>query len=313
MKSTDTAMLPGGYRGNLALPSYAGITSFLRRPATRDLEKIDLAVTGLPFDCATTNRPGTRFGPRAIREATTLLGHDKPYGWPIDPLTECSLADYGDLWYDFDDIPRFTAAATEHIETIVGQGVAVLALGGDHYVSYPSLMAHRKRHGPLALVQFDAHTDTWEHDGPGRVNHGTMFRQAIEKGLIMPEHSVQVGIRTTNNNTMGVNIIDAHEVHDSDCRIVAERIKDITSDHPVYLTFDIDCLDPAFAPGTGTPVWGGLSSSQAAMILGGIRGINLVGMDVVEVSPPFDHAGITALAAAHVAYELICLWAFGRA
>ena len=301
-----------GYRGHLASPSFSGITSFLRRPVSRDLDKADLAITGIPFDCATTNRPGARFGPRAIREASTILGHEEPYGWPRDPLTEFSLIDYGDLWFDFDDTERFTRTATDHIKTILEHGVTVLALGGDHYISYPLLKAHAHRHGPLSLIQFDAHTDTWDHDGPGRINHGTMFRQAIDEGLILPGRSVQVGIRTSNNDTMGVNVIDARTVHEGNCRDIAAGISYHVGDNPVYITFDIDCLDPAFAPGTGTPVWGGLSSAQAGIILNELKGINLVGMDVVEVSPSYDHAGITALAAAHVAYDLLCLWACGH-
>ena len=201
----------------------------------------------------------------------------------------------------------------KHITGILEQDVTVLSLGGDHYVSYPVLKAHAKKFGQLSLIQFDAHSDTWEDESVDRIDHGTMFRRAIEDGVVSAEHSVQVGIRTTNPDTMGVNIIDAPTVHSLSAAAVAERIKSVVGSRPCYFTFDIDCLDPAFAPGTGTPVSGGLSSAQAMDILRALKGsLVLKGMDVVEVSPPFDHAGVTAIAGAHMAVELICLWASCR-
>jgi agmatinase len=185
-------------------------------------------------------------------------------------------------------------------------------LGGDHYISFPILRAYAEKFGPLSLLQFDAHTDTWPDDDMDRVDHGTMFYKAVKEGLIDPARSVQVGIRTVNADTLGVNIIDAREVHEAGPVATAAKIKSILKDHPTYLTFDIDGLDPSVAPGTGTPVWGGLTSGQAAIILRDIAGINMVGGDVVEVSPPFDTTGATAIAGAHVAMELICLWAWNR-
>jgi len=206
----------------------------------------------------------------------------------------------------------FPEALTNHIRGILAGGAASIALGGDHYITYPILKAYAEKFGPLSLLQFDAHTDTWADDEPNRIDHGTMFYKAVKDGLIDPKRSVQVGIRTENPDTLGFNIIDAREVHETGPVAVAQRIRDILGNHPTYLTFDIDGLDPAFAPGTGTPVWGGLTSGQASIILRDIAGINLVGGDVVEVSPPFDTTGATAVAGAHIALELICLWGWTR-
>ncbi len=308
----DTALTREGFKGLSAENTFGGITSFLRRRYSKDLAGVDFAVTGIPFDQAVTNRPGTRLGPRAIREASTLQSPDAPYGWGFDIMSDFAIADYGDLAFDYAHIDQFPAALEAHIAGILAQGAACLALGGDHYVTFPILRAHVARHGPLSLLQFDAHTDTWPDDDMSRVDHGTMFYKAVKEGLIDPARSVQVGIRTTNADTLGVHIIDAREVHEIGPVAVAARIREILGGHKTYLTFDIDALDPAFAPGTGTPVWGGLSSAQAARILRDIAGINVVGGDVVEVSPPFDTTGATAIAGAHVAVEILCLMAWNR-
>ncbi|HAR53164.1 MAG TPA: agmatinase, partial [Roseovarius nubinhibens] len=191
-------------------------------------------------------------------------------------------------------------------------GAASIAIGGDHYISFPILRAYAEKFGKLSLLHFDAHSDTWPDDDMDRVDHGTMFYKAVKSGLIDPATSVQVGIRTVNEDTLGVNTIDAREVHESGPAAVAQKIKKILGDRPTYVTFDIDALDPAYAPGTGTPVWGGLTSAQAAIMLRDIAGINMVGGDVVEVSPPYDTTGATAVAGAHVAMELICLWGWTR-
>lgn len=300
-------------KGYVQQLTFAGCPSFMRRPFSRDLTGIDLAITGIPFDCATTNRPGTRLGARAIREQSSLQAHDAPYGWEIDPFEVLKMVDYGDCQFDYGRIAEIPSVIEKHITGILDQGTAALSLGGDHYVSYPVLKAHAAKFGPLSLIQFDAHSDTWEDESADRIDHGTMFRRAIEDGIIVPEHSVQVGIRTTNPDTMGVNIIDAPAVHGKSVTEVAADITAIVGNRPCYLTFDIDCLDPAYAPGTGTPVSGGLSTSQAMGIVRSLKKrLNLKGMDVVEVSPPFDHAGITAIAGAHMAVELICLWASCR-
>mgnify|MGYP001079873595 CR=1 FL=1 len=311
-KQVDTAITRKGFKGLSYENTFGGVTSFLRRTLTKDLREVDLAVTGIPFDQAVTNRPGTRLGPRAIREASALQSPDAPYGWGFDPLSEFAIADYGDLAFDYAHIAEFPAALEAHITGILDQGAASLVLGGDHYITFPILRAYAKKHGPLSLLQFDAHTDTWPDDDMSRVDHGTMFYKAVKEGLIDPKRSVQVGIRTQNDDTLGVNIIDAREVHERGPVATAEKIKSILGDNKTYLSFDIDGLDPAFAPGTGTPVWGGLTSAQASIILRDLAGINLVGGDVVEVSPPFDTTGATAIAGAHVAMEILCLWCWTR-
>jgi len=303
----DQAFTRQALRGLSFENTFGGATSFLRRRYTKDLTGVDIAVTGIPFDQAVTNRPGTRLGPRAIREASTLQAFDAPYGWPFDVMSELAITDYGDLAFDYANIPAFPAALTSHIRGILDAGAASVVLGGDHYISFPILKAYAEKYGPMSLVQFDAHTDTWADDDMGRVDHGTMFYKAVKSGLVDPLRSVQVGIRTTNEDTLGVHIIDAREVHEIGPTATATKIRDILEGHPTYLSFDIDGLDPAYAPGTGTPVWGGLTSAQASIILRDLAGINIKGGDVVEVSPPYDTTGATAIAGAHIATEIICL------
>ncbi|PTX55905.1 agmatinase [Litoreibacter ponti] len=304
----DNAITRDGFKGMSFENAFGGALSFMRRTYTKDLTGVDLAVTGVPFDQAVTHRPGTRMGPRAIREASTLQPCDPPYGWDINPLTEFNVADYGDLAFDYADIPAFPQALTNHISTILAAGAGSLVLGGDHYISFPILRAYVEKFGPLSLLQFDAHSDTWPDDDMARVDHGTMFYKAVKEGLIVPERSVQVGIRTVCEDYMGVNVIDAREVHETGTAAVVAKIRDIIGDNQTYLTFDIDCLDPAFAPGTGTPVSGGLSSAQALHILRDLKGLNMVGGDVVEVSPAYDVGNMTGVAGAHVAMELMCLY-----
>lgn len=306
-EKVDEAITREGFKGLGAEITFGGITSFLRRRYTKDLTGVDIAVTGVPFDQATTNRPGTRLGPRALREASALQVFDPPYGWPFDPLSELAIVDYGDVAYDYAKISEFPAALTNHIRGILQADVASVVLGGDHYISFPVLKAYAEKYGPMSLLQFDAHSDTWVDDDPDRIDHGTMFYKAVKMGLVDPERSVQVGIRTVNTDTLGVNIIDAREVHEAGPVATVQKIKSILGDNPTYLTFDIDGLDPAYAPGTGTPVWGGLTSAQASIMLRDLAGINIKGGDVVEVSPPFDTTGATAIAGAHIAMEIICL------
>ncbi|MEM6305677.1 MAG: agmatinase [Pseudomonadota bacterium] len=303
-KQIDHAFTREGLKGPSFELTFGGATSFLRRRYTKDLSGIDIAVTGVPFDQAVTNRPGTRLGPRAIREASSLQAPDAPYGWDFDVLSECAIADYGDLAYDYANIAQFPQALTDHIAGILTAGAASVVLGGDHYITFPILKAYAEQFGPISLLQFDAHTDTWADDDLERIDHGTMFYKAVKMGVVDPATSVQVGIRTTNEDTLGVNIIDAATVHAQGPAETVRQIKAILGARPCYLTFDIDALDPAFAPGTGTPVWGGLTSAQAAAMLRGLAGINIQGGDVVEVSPPFDTTGATAIAGAHVATEL---------
>ncbi|MGC9371454.1 MAG: agmatinase [Paracoccaceae bacterium] len=308
----DTAITRKGYRGLSYENTFGGAPSFLRRTYSKDLTGVDLAITGIPFDQAVTNRPGTRLGPRAIREASTLQAFDPPYGWGYNPLDEFNIADYGDMAFDYANVPGFPAALQAHMAGILTAGAGAITLGGDHYITFPILRAHAEKYGPISLLQFDAHTDTWADDDFDRIDHGTMFYKAVKSGIVDPKTSVQVGIRTENPDTLGVNIIDAREVHEKGPAATVEKIKSILGDRPAYVTFDIDALDPAYAPGTGTPVWGGLTSAQASIMLRDLAGINMVGGDVVEVSPPFDTTGATAIAGAHVAMELICLWGWTR-
>lgn len=303
----DHAFTREDLRGPSFELTFGGATSFLRRKYTKDLSDVDIAVTGVPFDQAVTNRPGTRLGPRAIREASALQAPDAPYGWPFDVLSERAIVDYGDLAFDYADVPAFPDALTAHIRTILQAGAASVVLGGDHYISFPILKAYAEKFGPISLLQFDAHTDTWADDDFTRVDHGTMFYKAVKSGIVDAATSVQVGIRTTNTDTLGVTIIDAREVHEKGPEAAVAKIKSVLGDRPCYLTFDIDALDPAYAPGTGTPVWGGLTSAQAAIMLRDLAGINIQGGDIVEVSPPFDTTGATAIAGAHVATEILSL------
>lgn len=292
--------------------AFGGATSFLRRKYTKDLAGVDLAITGVPFDQAVTHRSGTRFGPRAIREASALLPFDPPYGWGFDPLSEFAIADYGDLAFDYANVSAFPNALRAHITGILAAGPGTITLGGDHYITLPILSAYAERFGPLSVIQFDAHSDLWPDDDMDRIDHGTMMYKAVKQGLVDPAHSVQIGIRTDCPDYLGIEYIDAREVHEKGAAWVVARVREIVGTSPAYLTFDIDCLDPAFAPGTGTPVWGGLASWQAAAILRDLAGINMVGGDVVEVSPPYDTTGATAIAGAHVATELLCLYCWSR-
>ncbi|PRX37773.1 agmatinase [Meinhardsimonia xiamenensis] len=311
----DTALSRDGFRGHSFENTFAGVPSFLRRKLTKDLSGVDIAVTGLPFDQAVTNRPGARFGPRAIREASALQSPDPPYGWAVDPMCDLDVADYGDMAFDYARPDTFAAAAEAHVAGILEAGAAPLCLGGDHSVSLPAIRAVAARHGPLALIQFDAHTDTWADEDSARTDHGTMFYKAVREGLIDPARSVQIGIRTVTPDPLGIRIIDAPEVHARGPGWVAQAVRETVGAGPAYLSFDIDALDPAFAPGTGTPVWGGLASWQAAAILRALAGLAVVAGDVVEVSPPFDTSGATAIAGAHAATEILCLiatWRLGR-
>lgn len=290
------------------VPTYAGVLSFMRRPYTRELAGIDVAVSGVPLDLATTFRPGARFGPAAIRAASVQLAELKAFPWGIDPFTDLNVVDYGDCFFDAHDARGIHEAIVTHARGIVGAGVRMLTFGGDHYITYPLLVAHAERYGkPLALIHFDAHCDTWPDDNPHSLNHGTMFYKAIREGLVDPAKSVQIGIRTWNDDFLGVRVLDAPWVHRCGVQAVVDEVKAIVGDAPTYLTFDIDCLDPAFAPGTGTPVPGGLSSAQALEIVRSLTAVDLIGADVVEVSPPYDHSEVTALSAAHVAADILCL------
>lgn len=289
--------------------TYSQPTGFLRAPRAADPRGADMAFLGIPLDLATTFRPGARFGPAAVRAASAQLAELKAFPYGFNPLDRLRLVDLGDLQFDAGAptlIPELIeAAASDIIET----GAVLLACGGDHFVTLPLLRAHAAKHGPLALVHFDAHPDTWS-DNPElphtELNHGTMFARAVREGLIRPDRSIQIGIRTWVDDPLGLAIVDGPAVHELGPAAVAARILERVGEAPCYLTVDIDVLDPAFAPGTGTPVAGGLSSAQLLGILRRLHGLAIVGSDVVEVSPPYDHGEITAIAAAAVAFEQIC-------
>ncbi len=308
----DMAFTRTDRRGLAYENAFGGAVSFLRRAYSKDLAGVDLVVTGVPFDQAVTHRPGTRFGPRAIREASTLQAFDAPYGWGYDPLSELSVVDYGDVAFDYAHTASFPDRVQQHIAGILAAGAGTVTLGGDHFITLPILRAYAEKFGPVALIQFDAHSDTWADDDMSRIDHGTFLYKALRTGVVEAATTVSVGIRTDNPDTLGVTILDAPFVHQAGVAETVRRIRDVVGDRPTYITFDIDCLDPAFAPGTGTPVWGGLASWQAAAILRGLAGVSLVGGDVVEVSPPYDTTGATAVAGAHVAMELIALYGWTR-
>ncbi len=308
----DTAFTRKGLRGLAFENAFGGATSFLRRSYTKDLTGVDLAITGVPFDQAVTHRAGARFGPRAIREASTLQPYDPPYGWPTNPLEDMAIIDYGDLAFDYARVADFPDALTAHIRTILAAGAGTVTLGGDHFITLPTLRAYAEKFGPLSVIHFDAHSDLWVDDDMTRIDHGTFLYKAVKTGLVDPKRSVQIGIRTTTEDYLGFQVIDARTVHEKGVAHAAALARDIVDDHATYLTFDIDCLDPSVAPGTGTPVWGGLHSWQAAAMLRDLAGINMVGGDIVEVAPAYDTTGATAIAGAHVAYELICLYHWAK-
>ena len=305
----DHAFLREDLRGTTPEPTYAGALSFMRRKYTRDLEGVDVVVTGVPLDTATTNRPGARLGPRAIRAASSIMAWERPYGMAFDPFDKLAVVDYGDCFFDFGRPQQVPDKIARHAHDIISQGPGLLSLGGDHFVAYPLLQAHAKKFGaPLSLIHFDAHSDSWA-DEEDRIDHGTMFFHAVKQGLVDPATSVQIGLRTTNPDTLGFNILDAPWVHENGIDAVVAGVRSIVGERPAYLTFDIDCLDPSYAPGTGTPVCGGLTTHQALSILRGLAGVNVIGMDMVEVAPAYDVGEITALAAASLCMEMLYLYA----
>ena len=307
-RTGDQAFTRTSDLGTVAEATYAGALSFMRRRYTRDLSGADVAIMGVPFDLAVSSRSGARLGPRAVRAASSHIAWSAPWPWEMDPFEQLAVVDYGDCQFDYGNPANIPNEIADQARAVLATDTALLSIGGDHFVTYPLLKAHAEKHGPLSLVQFDAHTDTWA-DEAGRIDHGTMLWHAVRDGLVDPSRSVQVGIRTHNPEPLGFNIIDAIEMHRTGPQAVAEKIKRIVGDQKTYLTFDIDALEPASAPGTGTPVIGGLSPYQAQETLRGMVGVNLVGMDVVEVAPAYDVADITALAAATIANDMLCLYA----
>nr|WP_278979076.1 agmatinase [Providencia alcalifaciens] len=268
----------------------------------------DWVITGVPFDMATSGRAGSRHGPAAIRQVSTNLAWEsRRWPWDFKLKNKLNVVDCGDVVFAFGDAQDMCDKLQAHTEKLLESGKRCLTFGGDHFVTLPLLRAHAKHFGKMALVHFDAHTDTY---GNGSLyDHGTMFYHAPKEGLIDPNHSVQIGIRTEHDSDNGFTVLDAAQANDRGVEDMVAQIKQIVGDMPVYLTFDIDCLDPAFAPGTGTPVIGGLTSDKALKLLRGIQSLNIVGMDVVEVAPAYDQSEITALAAATIALEMLYIQA----
>ncbi|MFB9136200.1 agmatinase [Vibrio olivae] len=293
---------------------YSNAMTFLRQPYLRDPRDsdADLVILGVPLDMATSGRSGARMGPDAIRKASVNLAWEgKKFPWEFNLLSRAKLIDAGDLVFDCGDAEDFTYRLEAATSEILKSGKTLLALGGDHFITLPILRAYAKHHGEMALVHFDAHTDTYPNGSA--YDHGTMFYHAPNEGLISPRHSVQIGIRTEYAaHRHEFNVINAMQANDTPVDEIIAEIKRITAGKPVYVTFDIDCLDPSYAPGTGTPVCGGLSSDKVLKIIRGMAGMDIVGMDVVEVSPPYDQSEVTALAGATIALELMYAWAYDR-
>lgn len=290
--------------------SYSNLFGFLG--ASLDLDgssDADIAILGVPFDLGTTGRSGTRSGPAAIRHASgTLRWEEAHWPWTYALADHLRYVDCGDLIFPPGDSKTFCANLENKALEIIRSGKTLLSLGGDHFITLPLLRAHHAVHGEMALVHFDAHTDTYEQGSA--VDHGTMFYHAPKEGLIDPAASVQIGIRTPYDyDAHQFLVLNADTVNNNAAPLLVEQIRERVGNRKIYLTFDIDCLDPAYAPGTGTPVAGGVTSNKALQILRGLKGLDIVGMDVVEVAPSYDHAELTALAAATIATECLYLQA----
>ena len=297
------------------VPRFAGPSTFCRLPELRDVSHCDVAILGIPFDSGTSYRPGARFGPQAIRQASRHLRYNFHPAYGTEPFREIQVADAGDVpcnpYSITEAIDQIESAASELLNSVG----ALISLGGDHTIAVPLLRAMHHRHGPVALVHFDAHLDTWDTYFGAPYTHGTPFRRAAEEGLFDDQASMHVGIRgplyssedLAQDAELGFKVIHCDELNDQGPDHVAARIRDRVGDVPLYLSIDIDVLDPAHAPGTGTPEVAGLSSRELINILRGLRGIRMVGGDIVEVAPAYDHAEITSLAAATIAFELVNL------
>jgi agmatinase len=313
---------PAGPRGPLdplQVPRFAGPSTFARLPRLDEVGRADVGVLGIPFDSGVTYRPGARFGPIAVRNASRLLRAYHP-GLDVQPFAAQQVADAGDVTCNPFSIEEAIGQIERHAVSLQDAVGHLVCLGGDHTIALPLLRAARGRRGPVALVHFDAHLDTWDTYFGAAYTHGTPFRRAWEEGLLLEERSIHVGIRgplfsptdLVEDAGFGFRVVTAYDVLSEGVDGTLERIRGRVGDAPVYVSIDIDALDPAFAPGTGTPEAGGMTSREMLAILRGFRGLDLVGADVVEVSPPYDHADITATAAAHVVYELVSLVAANR-
>lgn len=290
---------------------YSNAFGFLRQtlnfnPTVADA---DIVVLGLPFDMATTGRSGSRMGPSAIRQASIQLAWEQQrWPWDFSLCEQVKIVDAGDLVFDCGDSADFTNRTEHFASELLASGKSLLSFGGDHFVTLPLLRAHHKKFGKMALLHFDAHTDTYSDGSP--YDHGTMFYHAPMEGLIDSDHSIQIGIRTEYSvSDHPFQVIDGALANELSVDEIVNQIIARVGSLPLYITFDIDCLDPAYAPGTGTPVCGGLTTDKVLKIIRGLTELNLIGMDVVEVAPAYDTSEITALAGATVGLELLHVWA----
>jgi agmatinase len=303
----------------LQVPRFAGHSTFARLPRLEDVDHFDVAVVGVPFDAGVTYRSGARFGPACIRQGSRLL---RPYNPALDvsPFAGVQVVDAGDIAANPFDIDDALTQIQQGVQHLSFGGRNVVILGGDHTIALPALRALHSQHGPIAMVHFDAHLDTWDTYFHAPYTHGTPFRRAWEEGLLDADRTMHVGIRGSlysekdllEDESMGFSIVHAREMDRLGADAVVERIRDRVGDSPVYVSIDVDVLDPAFAPATGTPETGGLTSRELLTMVRGFEGANVVAGDVVEVSPPYDHAEVTAIAAANLAYEYISLFARAR-
>jgi agmatinase len=308
-----------GQVDGMQVPRYAGLTTFARLPRLEDVGRHDVAVVGLPFDTGVTYRPGARFGPAHIRQASRLL---RPYNPALDaePFRHAQVVDAGDIACNPFDIAQALQQIEAGLRPLLGDGQTFVGLGGDHTVALPALRAINAVHGPVALVHFDAHLDTWDTYFDAPTTHGTPFRRASEEGLLRKGNSAHVGIRGSlydrkdllDDAELGFTIVHCRDIDRIGVDGVLQRVLERVGDAPVYVSIDIDVLDPAFAPATGTPEAGGMTSRELLGVLRGMNGLSLVGADIVEVSPAYDHADITAVAAANLAYELVTIMATAK-
>ena len=296
------------------VPRYAGETTFARLPRLADVDDADVVVWGVPFDSGVSYRPGARFGPNHLRQSSRLL---RPYNpaQDVEPFLRAQVADGGDVGVNPFDISEAISTVEQAARDLGGTGRSLLTLGGDHTIALPLLRVQHERHGPVAVLHFDAHLDTWDTYFGAPYTHGTPFRRAAEEGLVDFDHSMHVGLRgplygrldLEESQRLGFAALHCRDFLRHSLDEIVDRIRARLGDRPVYVSLDIDVLDPAFAPGTGTPEAGGLTSAQLLEVLRGLSGLDVVGADIVEVSPPYDHAEITGIAAAHAAYELLSL------
>jgi guanidinobutyrase / D-arginase len=299
------------------VPRFAGSATFARLPRIDEVSAFDVALLGAPFDGGVSFRPGARFGPSAIRQASRHLRPAYNPAQDVSPYDVLQAVDAGDVPCNPFDIDEALQQIDDTAFELVSDRQTLVSLGGDHTIALGTLRALSRVHGPLALIHFDAHLDTWDSYFGADRTHGTVFRRAFEEGLLVPESSIHVGIRgplydaqdLVDDAAFGFSVVRAIDLDLLGIDEVKERVRARVGDAPVYVSIDIDVLDPAHAPGTGTPEAGGMTSRELLEILRGFRGLNLIGADVVEVSPAYDHAEITGVAASHVAYDLVSLLA----